>query len=298
MDGALVLVVDDSPLDRRLAGALLEKRRGLTARYAADGREALAVIEAERPDVVVTDMLMPEMNGLELVAAVRERYPVLPVVLMTAHGSEETAAAALRRGAASYVPKRNLAAELATTVVNVLALTRGERDEQRAYDALCRVEALYEIDNDLGAALALVRHLDSLLLRMQLCDQTERIQVGVALREALANAIYHGNLELSSTVRDESEERYAELAAERRGDAPYAARRVRVEVRQSRDEVSYHIADEGPGFDPRGLPDPTDPTNLEKVHGRGLLLIRTFMDEVRHNERGNEITLTRRRRPS
>lgn len=56
------------------------------------------------------------------------------------------------------------------------------------------------------------------------------------------------------------------------------------------------IRDEGPGFDSTSLPDPTDPVNLEKVSGRGLLLIRTFMDEVRHNPKGNEIVLVKRRR--
>ena len=51
------------------------------------------------------------------------------------------------------------------------------------------------------------------------------------------------------------------------------------------------IRDEGPGFDPTKLPDPTDPANMEKASGRGLLLIRTFMEEVRHNDQGNEITM-------
>ncbi|HEY1379785.1 MAG TPA: ATP-binding protein [Gemmataceae bacterium] len=54
------------------------------------------------------------------------------------------------------------------------------------------------------------------------------------------------------------------------------------------------MRDEGPGFDPATLPDPLDPANLERASGRGLLLIRTFMTEVRHNDRGNEITLVLR----
>ena len=54
------------------------------------------------------------------------------------------------------------------------------------------------------------------------------------------------------------------------------------------------IRDEGPGFDPDGLPDPTDPENLTKASGRGVLLIRTFMDEVRFNDTGNEITMIKR----
>jgi anti-sigma regulatory factor (Ser/Thr protein kinase) len=65
--------------------------------------------------------------------------------------------------------------------------------------------------------------------------------------------------------------------------------------RESRDEAVYVVRDEGPGFDPSILPDPTDPSNLEKVSGRGLLLIRTFMDEIHHDDSGREITMIKRR---
>ena len=63
---------------------------------------------------------------------------------------------------------------------------------------------------------------------------------------------------------------------------------------QSRGGVTYRIRDEGPGFDRSALPDPTDPANLEKVSGRGLMLIHAFMDEVSHNASGNEITMAKR----
>jgi anti-sigma regulatory factor (Ser/Thr protein kinase) len=59
-------------------------------------------------------------------------------------------------------------------------------------------------------------------------------------------------------------------------------------------EAVFTIRDDGNGFDPSLLPDPRDPTNLERISGRGLLLIRTFMDKVEHNERGNEIRMTKR----
>jgi anti-sigma regulatory factor (Ser/Thr protein kinase) len=59
--------------------------------------------------------------------------------------------------------------------------------------------------------------------------------------------------------------------------------------------VTITICDEGPGFDPSSLPDPTDPENIGKISGRGLLLIRTFMDDVKFNDSGNEITLFKRK---
>jgi len=67
-----------------------------------------------------------------------------------------------------------------------------------------------------------------------------------------------------------------------------------VHARLSRSEAVYVIRDEGPGFDP----DPTDPAHLEMPSGRGLLLIRAFMDEVIHNPTGNQVTLIKRRQAS
>ena len=59
--------------------------------------------------------------------------------------------------------------------------------------------------------------------------------------------------------------------------------------------IKFVIRDEGKGFDWCGLPDPTDPQNLLKVSGRGVLLMKTFMDEVNFNQAGNEVTLVKRR---
>ena len=63
----------------------------------------------------------------------------------------------------------------------------------------------------------------------------------------------------------------------------------------TREAVRITIRDQGPGFDPSRLPDPTVPENIGKISGRGLLLIRTFMDDVRFNETGNEITLVKKK---
>jgi len=86
-----------------------------------------------------------------------------------------------------------------------------------------------------------------------------------------------------------------ELIARRRRESPYADRRLHVRGRFDRAAAVYIIRDEGPGFDPATLPDPTDPDNLRRIGGRGLMLIRTFMDEVTFNAPGNEITLTKYR---
>ena len=292
---AVVLVVDDSPVDRARAGGLLRKDTSLTPIFAANGREALSIIDQQSPDIVVSDLQMPEMDGLALVETIRRDSPALPVILMTAHGSEETAIEALRRGATNYVAKRNLARELVTIVRAVLEIARVDRGQRQVLSCLTRTESQYEIGNAIALIPSLLDQLEAGLTRMQLCDRTGWMRVAVALREALVNAIYHGNLELSSQLLEEDEAQFAQLRDSRPNEAPYASRRVRVTARETRTEVTYVITDEGRGFDPATLPDPTDPANLDRRSGRGLFLIRTFMDEVWHNDVGNEITLVKRR---
>jgi CheY-like chemotaxis protein len=289
-----VLVVEDSTTQSAAIRFLLEDA-GFEVRTAADGLEALDLLAKARPDVVATDLEMPRMNGLQLVEAIRRDHPAVPVVLITAHGSEEIAALALRKGAASYVPKVYLEDDLVPTLEGILAVTRSNLHRQRALECLTFSESCFVLDNDTSLVTPLLGHLDELLSRLTLWDATDRMRVGVALHETLLNAIYHGNLEVSSDLRQQGEEAYHAQIEERRCQTPYRTRRVHVRARLSPEEVVYVVRDGGRGFDPGSLPDPTDPANLERVGGRGLLLIRTFMDAVTHNGSGNEITLVKRR---
>lgn len=110
------------------------------------------------------------------------------------------------------------------------------------------------------------------LLRCESCEEASRrlrFNFRVSLAEALANAMRYGNA----------------------GDP---GKRVRVEVRVDRAVVQARIIDEGEGFDPDRIPDPTAPEHLHRPCGRGIFLMRQLMDEVHFNERGNAVTLVLR----
>ena len=295
-----VLVVDDSAVDRRLVGGILEKIAGIKSEFANDGSEALAKIERARPDVVLTDMQMPNLDGLELVSTVRSRFPLVPVILMTAHGSEDIAVQALQLGAASYVSKSMLAQELPDVLDSVLHVAKADRHNERLGECVVRTASEFELPNDTALVYPLVDHCQKLVTRMKLCDETGRIRVGIALEEALLNALYHGNLELSSEQLREArsgmlETNGSNLIDERRKQKPYAERRIHMQISVGPEEAKFTIRDEGNGFDPGTIPDPTDPANLERESGRGLLLMRTFMDEVQYSTGGNQVTLVKRR---
>jgi anti-sigma regulatory factor (Ser/Thr protein kinase) len=87
---------------------------------------------------------------------------------------------------------------------------------------------------------------------------------------------------------------YQALLEDRASAEPYCSRRIRVSARFDRNEARFTVADDGPGFDPGELPDPRAAQNLERLSGRGVLLMRTFMDEVSFNDRGNVVTMVKR----
>lgn len=294
-----VLVVDDSAVDRRLVCEFLRKQSDWTVQDAADGFEALARLKDAAPDLVVTDLNMPEMDGLELVSAVREHCPGVPVILITAYGSETLATEALKRGASSYVPKSQLAEKLLDTMEEVLALASADRTYERLIHCLAKTEFTFLLQNDPALIDPLVHLVQQMVAGMELADFTGRLRIGVALRQALLNALFHGNLEISKEQMEEVQGKLLgdedlSLVEQRRDESPYRDRKIFVDVRLTKNKARFVIRDEGSGFDVKAVPEPSELGAMEPDKGRGLALMRTFMDEVTFNEVGNEVTMVKR----
>ena len=126
-------------------------------------------------------------------------------------------------------------------------------------------------------------------------DREDADCLAIAIEKALLNSVQHGNLEVSSELRNGDGSAFDDLIEKRRRESPYRERRVHIWVKCCQQEAVFVIRDEGTGFSVAQLPDPRDPTNLERLGGRGILLMRTFMDEVQYNETGNEVRLVKRR---
>jgi CheY-like chemotaxis protein/anti-sigma regulatory factor (Ser/Thr protein kinase) len=295
-----ILVVDDSLVDRQLSGRLLECQPRYHVEYACNGLEALELVEAKLPLALVTDLFMSGMDGLELIDAMHRKFPNVPVIVMTAHGSEEIGVKALALGAADYVPKARLVSELRKSVESVLAIAAGDRSLQRLSHCLRREELEYELNNDLLLIPPLVRQLEQSAADLGVVDESDRVRLSRALVEALRNAICHGNLELTADeiqMTLESPSPAVDAIAVRSLQPPYCDRRVYVRAVVTAQEARFAIRDEGPGFDTSRLPNiKSDPTRLSSGGGRGLVLIQMFMDEVAYNRAGNEITLIKRAR--
>ncbi|HSQ56270.1 MAG TPA: response regulator, partial [Gemmata sp.] len=131
-------MVDDSQLEQRYVGKLLASFNECRVSFARNGEEALTAVAKEPPAAVLTDLHLPKLDGLSFVEKMRERFPLVPVVLMTASGSERVAVDALRAGAADYVPKQALAHDLAPVLERVLALRQAEHRRFRVLAGMTR----------------------------------------------------------------------------------------------------------------------------------------------------------------
>jgi CheY-like chemotaxis protein/anti-sigma regulatory factor (Ser/Thr protein kinase) len=292
-DMPTVMVVDDSAVDRRIVRGLLERAGDFDVIDAADGEDALEKVQQRVPDVIVTDLQMPRLDGFELVDALKEDYPSVPVVLITAKGSEDIAARALQRGAASYVPKACLASDLVPTVSRVLTATREDRLHTRLMNHMNRCDLGFTLVNDLPLIQSAVSLFQQMLRCLPLADEIERLRVGIAIEEALKNAYYHGNLEIGSIRPRPKREEYSRIAAERVYATPYRNRRIHVRAEISRERALFIIRDEGPGFDFSRLPTAGALADHDESTSRGVSLMRTIMDEVSYHDTGNEVSLVK-----
>jgi CheY-like chemotaxis protein len=291
---AKILVAEDSQVDQMLVTRLLEDP-DWTIELATDGLEALGLVEKFEPDLIVTDMQMPNMGGLELVQQLRLRNASIPIVLITGQGSEDSAFEALRCGATSYSPKSQLARDLKRTVSHCLEIAQRMQYTHDTRLIPKPKTQTFVLENELSLIGPTIENLQNSLPSW---SDSDRLQIGMAIDEAVVNAMHHGNLEVESRLREDDEKHYYSAIEDRKSKHPFCTRRVRIEAEFSDKHICVQISDEGPGFNPSQIVDPRKPENLQKVSGRGLLLIKNFMDQVSHNQTGNQITMTKLRRTS
>ena len=155
MEPARILVVDDDQSSRELLARILTGA-GHKVTQLTDGREAVAALDAgDPPDLVVSDIRMAEMDGLQVIDAFRERAPDTPVILVTAFGNIDGAVEAIRRGAADYLSKPYDVDAIQIVVARALqhralamenrALRRGLRDRYRLDNVVGRSEAMLQV---------------------------------------------------------------------------------------------------------------------------------------------------------
>lgn len=263
-----ILIADDEEEIRKCLKRFLTMK-GYRISMAENGREAMDIIEREKIDLVITDMEMPEMNGMELLASVKEFNGNLPVVMITGYSDAEKTVTALREGASDFINKPFRMQDINESISRLLELQSTDEENKKALQYLTFSTSL-----DMPAKTELVNgviyNLASQLKSIELCDASHLSNMNIALYEALINAIEHGN------KRDPD-------------------KKITLKLDINFEQAKFTIKDEGEGFDHGAIENPTDPENIFKMNGRGIYLMKHFMDEVIYNDIGNEVTMIKNR---
>jgi serine/threonine-protein kinase RsbW len=256
-----ILIIDDHD-DMATSLGEVFVATGHAVKVVETRKEALAIDNIEGYDLVVTDLdVTPRDTSTD-----NGHQPVcLPEHIIA--GVDEHVKA-FKICAANFRRDEFNEDELKNLVATILDY------KTRYVDTIDNVQDLHEnIQFELPSAISLMHIvLEYLMKRVEKLGviKPEQSNLFVALDEAFVNAVKHGNKFDASKL-------------------------VRITAEVSGKEARFTIEDEGEGFDVNSIPDPLDPENLFKTSGRGVLFIYNIMDEVKYNERGNRLTMVKKR---
>jgi len=269
-----ILVVDDDRFIQSLVAAALGGQYDLVP--AGNGREALEALQRESPDLVLCDVVMPEMDGLECLQRMTDQNPGLRVLMMTGETTPDTAITSLRHRAFDFLAKPFEVEQLREMVKE--ALEHAGPEEFRVLSAVP-----HWVEVEASCSLASARRLTRFMYQLKagLSPETQD-EVAMAFRELLQNAVEHGG----------------------KNDPN---RSVRICYLRLENFIIYRIQDPGEGFRLEEIEHaavanpPGDPLRHMRVReqkqlragGFGLFMTRRLVDEVSYNEKRNEVVFVK-----
>ncbi len=265
-----ILVVDDDESIRDTLGGLLEAK-GYQVELAKNGIEALNKVKNKPFDLVITDLKLPKLNGLELLQKIKIFDPLVVVIIITGYSNVETAVKALNSGASNFLKKPFDFKDIEKVVHKCLhnRYLILDNDESHPYPNLTTIR----IPSKILFMNSIIRRIIRTAELLNFEEEYSNVNIPLAMNEVLINSIKHGN------AGDET-------------------RFVEIRILADDTKLQITVCDEGNGFDVSKVPDPRHAQNLLKEGGRGLLLIKYYMDEVKFNKYGNEITIIKYRSSS
>ncbi len=294
---SVILLAEDSPTHTVLMRSLLEEVSH-TVHCVTNGKEAIDAIPELNPDLVVTDLRMPEMNGQELVQTIAAEHSQLPTVVVTARGSESLAVDALALGAANFVPKNSLSKLLVNVVDRTIKMANVDQMYSNFSGSLSRPEFSFTLDNHVESIHPATLFVIQSLAAAGRMNTTERIRVATATASALFNSVCYGNLELQDEDHALSQLVSGDPSGvddiQFRADSkPYSERCVQLKISVADQDTRILVSHDGPGRLTRMTPAPGTPESFELEQCRGLMLITSFMDDVHFHNDYSEVVMVK-----
>jgi CheY-like chemotaxis protein len=293
-----ILIVEDDTSSRIYLENLLEVN-DYECQSAANGIEGLNLFEEYRPDIVITDIQMPLMDGLELLEALNEMSPETIVIITTAYGTENYAIQALHLGANNYLKKPVTAYDLLPLLKKYEAIFDSKTQPTGLPGKIAERSIKLYFDTNLYTLENVPKVVDRVLIESD-CKQLEsdKVNIELGLAELITNALEHGNLNISYDEKKDALDNNSieELYKERLDKNTNTNKQITVEFLSKADYFQWKITDEGEGFDWKKIPDPTTDDKLLELNGRGVFISKFLFDQIIYNEKGNEV-IARKHKP-
>lgn len=287
-----VLIVEDDKNSRFFLESLLESN-GYDFRLAKDGMEGLNIFEEYEPDVVLSDIQMPIMDGLELLEEIKNKRPQTIVIIVTAFGSENYAIQSLQLKANNYLKKPVSGQDILRLLKKYQSIITNKFSAIALPGTLINRKLQLKFDTEFNNIPKIV---DRIIVEADLdIDDGEKVNIELGLVELITNAVEHGNLNINFTEKQNALDKNSldKLYLERLKNLEYKQKCITVDFFANTEKYEWTISDEGNGFDWQNLPNPTDDKNILNLNGRGIFICRFLFDEIKFTGNGNTVIATK-----
>jgi DNA-binding response OmpR family regulator len=287
-----ILFVDDEPAIRELFSISLRKEYDL--HIAEDGLQALQLVKDHHFDLIITDISLPKMNGVEFIKTIRKEGNLTPFIIITGDSNIELAIDTFRMGAIDFFLKPFRIASIKTVIERFYSMHFNKTELLHSKDFIHLEEnGVYEILPKISRVNYYVNLLIQKISDLPNLMEEDRLALKVTLYELISNAIEHGTAGINYKEKKEILENngdYFQAVEER---CKNTSKKITIRTIYDPKNIKISIEDEGSGFDPNQVPDPIKNPSANLFSGRGLFLTRLNIDQIDFNERGNNVTITR-----
>ncbi|TGK00452.1 response regulator [Leptospira selangorensis] len=288
-----ILFVDDEEVIRDLFQEIFGSEYELL--LAGTAEQGLTLAESETFDLIITDIRLPRMNGIEFITKLREKGVDTPFIVITGNQDIQISINALRLGAVDFFLKPFRMEAIRYSLLRFRNLFYAGKDlvdkrmfqvrESRQKFAL--LPRLGNLNQYVHLILKSLSHLPNL-------HNEDQLSLKVALYELIGNAIEHGCARITYHQKQELmfQENdyfsYVDKICESKEEW------IQVEVDYDDTRVTVILEDGGEGFDPARVPDPVQDPNASQLSGRGIFLVRMNVDSLSYNDKGNQVTFVKK----
>ena len=258
----ILIVDDDKDLCRMLEKYLTIK--GYAVDLAFDGESALQKVPQKKYDLIILDIMMPGIDGYEVCRRIKiqREYNSIPILMLSAKDTEQDRLRGFKTGADAYISKPFETEALSRAVAGTIERGRRAREVDGVKHSIS-----FEIASKFTYLEQVNEFISELFKRTDMSND-EIWELRLAMHELAINAIEHGN------KKDERKQ-------------------VKIDCTIFDDRLEFLVEDEGQGFDPQSVPDPTDTEGIERTRGRGIFLVSRLVDKVDYENGGSRVLMVR-----